>query len=110
MSELSKSYTTQYSHFPMAPSIQNMKDFCDKVTSIARGVSGYASSHPCEFIAEVFSGLMMGVPYSQDILNAYAACGGPQLDAGMAHVRTCQNWFKKNILYPVSKPIFSIGD
>lgn len=110
-SELTGECAERYSHFTNAPSPAQLQAFVNKINrGVAREVSGYASTHPNEFIAETFAGLMMGVPLSADVVAAYQLLGGVMPAAGMAHVRSGQNWAKKKILYPISKPIFSMGD
>ena len=42
----------------------------------AGAVSGYATGHPREFIAEVFLGLVYGKTFANDILQMYVAMGG----------------------------------
>ncbi|XXF78155.1 hypothetical protein P2318_34705 [Myxococcaceae bacterium GXIMD 01537] len=49
-----------------------------------------------EFVAEMFSGLMMGVPYSAAALNEYAAAGGPAT-RGQEHARDGQGANKQRL-------------
>lgn len=68
---------------------------------LGRTISGYASGHPNEVVAEVFSGLAMGAPIADNVRTMYNAFGGPQPPDALVHVRTGSGWMKKNILYPV---------
>ena len=87
-----------------------MNAFLDAVKKLGRKVSSYAATHPNEFVAETFSALLLGVPLDQDVLDAYASLGGPAIPDGTAHVRKGQNWVKRNILYPVTSAVLSMGD
>ena len=49
-----------------------IQDICSKV-------SRYAQSQPCEFVAEVFSGLAAGQKFDADVMALYAKYKGPQL-------------------------------
>jgi hypothetical protein len=99
-----------YNTFPTSPSFATLDGFLTAIKQHGQTVSQYASSHPNEFIAETFSGLMMGVPINADTQGAYQALGGPMPTTGMVHVRTGQNWLKRNVLYPMAKAIASIGE
>jgi hypothetical protein len=52
---------------PNAPGWQNL----------ATDVSHYAGNNALEFVAEVFAGTLVGKAYSQQVMAAYAALGGP---------------------------------
>jgi hypothetical protein len=99
-----------YNTFPTNPSFAALNGFLNAIKEYGRTVSQYASSHPNEFIAETFSGLMMGVPIDANTRLAYQALGGPIPTAGMVHVRTGQNWLKRKVLYPIATAIKSIGE
>lgn len=43
---------------------------------IASKVSGYATTHPDEFVAEVFAGMVYGHQYERDVMRLYRALGG----------------------------------
>ncbi|BDM74434.1 hypothetical protein HEK616_79210 (plasmid) [Streptomyces nigrescens] len=45
--------------------------------SLAHGVSAYAAGNPREFVAEVFTGLVYGKPFSPEIMRMYHGLGGP---------------------------------
>jgi hypothetical protein len=49
----------------------------DKLTG---KVSKYAMSNALEFVAEVFSGIVLGKKYDADVMEAYADWGGPMND------------------------------
>ncbi len=90
------------------PSAATLHGFVQRSRAIAAGVSPYASGSALnEFVAEVFSALVMdsplgvnnGVPdqmapaitsaagSSIDVAEAYAACAGPMPDTAMCHKR-----------------------
>ncbi|MCX5345592.1 glycosyltransferase [Streptomyces atratus] len=43
----------------------------------ALGVSAYAAGNPREFVAEVFTGLVYGKPFSPEVMRMYHGLGGP---------------------------------
>jgi hypothetical protein len=45
---------------------------------LARRVSARAQEHPCEFVAECFAGLSIGLDYPADVLALYDRYGGPE--------------------------------
>ncbi|MEE2788481.1 MAG: hypothetical protein VX589_14145 [Myxococcota bacterium] len=98
-----------YRSLPKGPNGNLIQSVCDGIVDVSKQVSTYASSHPCELIAEVFSALMMGVPVAESARTAYNQLGGAQPAAGMMHVRKGQNAFKRNVLYPVAEFARSIG-
>ena len=100
----------RYAWLSGSPSKKTMVDFQERFVSVARTVSTYASSHPNEHVPEVFSGLMMGAPISDDAMTLYRELGGPPVPNGAAHVRTGQNVLKKYVLYPIANAIRDIGD
>ncbi len=64
-----------------------------KIHELGKQVSQYAGTQDNrtgapEFIAEVFSGLMMGLSYGDEVMAAYKSCGGPEAPKETAHVRT----------------------
>jgi len=67
--------------FSPLPSTRDFKVLSGEIVRISRLVSGYASKHPLELIAEVFSGVLMGESFSEEVMTAYAALGGPKLKA-----------------------------
>ncbi len=99
----------RYAWLLHAPSRATLLQFRERFLEIAQTVSTYASSHPNETVAEIFSGVMMGAPISADALTLYQELGGPPVAQGAAHVRTGQNAFKKNVLYPIANAIRDIG-
>ncbi|WP_283771412.1 MULTISPECIES: hypothetical protein [unclassified Chelatococcus] len=42
-------------------------------------MSGYATINPLEFVAEVFTGLVFGIRYSEAVIGEYHAYGGVDL-------------------------------
>ncbi|QRN97657.1 hypothetical protein JRI60_00770 [Archangium violaceum] len=63
--------------FPGFPSVAYMKQFHRGIEQYARTqVSGYASEREPEIVAEVFSGLMMGITFAPDTKTLYEALGG----------------------------------
>ena len=53
-------------------------DWTDKnVAALRDRVSNYALRNPSEFVAEVFSGLMSGRTFGEDVMNWYRRFGGP---------------------------------
>ena len=71
----------------------NVRRRHQEILRLGKQVSQFAASDDPragtpEFVAEVFSGLMMGLNYSQEVMDAYVACGGPVPADGTAHVRT----------------------
>lgn len=48
----------------------------DSLKDIASRVSGYATYHPAEFVAEVFTGLVHGQAYDNEVMEMYRALGG----------------------------------
>ncbi|WP_310719369.1 scabin-related ADP-ribosyltransferase [Streptomyces lydicus] len=45
--------------------------------NLAFGVSAYAAGNPREFVAEVFTGLVYGKPFSPEVMRMYHGLGGP---------------------------------
>ncbi|MER5848119.1 glycosyltransferase [Streptomyces sp. NPDC002012] len=45
--------------------------------ALALGVSVYAAGNPREFVAEVFTGLVYGKPFSPEVMRMYHGLGGP---------------------------------
>ncbi|MFH8477099.1 glycosyltransferase, partial [Streptomyces sp. NPDC018000] len=45
--------------------------------ALALGVSAYAAGNPREFVAEVFTGLVYGKPFSPEVMRMYHGLGGP---------------------------------
>lgn len=68
--------------FPRRPSAADMDAFVKATLALASQVSQYAASHPNEFVAETFSGLVMGYRYSDEVMAAYHALGGPAVTPG----------------------------
>ncbi|MCP4132420.1 MAG: hypothetical protein GY754_15720 [bacterium] len=73
----SSDYKKMYASFTSKPTYKQLKDAMGRIDETSAEVSAYANEHPNEFIAEVFSGLMMGINYSDDIVDIYHALGGP---------------------------------
>ena len=46
---------------------------------LAKGVSDYATTNPCEFVAEFRMKVMRGEKYSEETWKLYEAYGGPKL-------------------------------
>ncbi|WP_434386314.1 hypothetical protein [Melittangium boletus] len=65
--------------------ISNMHAFIRKVS---KKVSAYAMTHPNEFVAETFSGLMSHLAYDDEVIDTYMRCGGPLGLAGTTRVGT----------------------
>jgi len=63
--------------FPRHPSLLNMKTFYGVIAAQASQVSGYARQNAVEFVAEVFSALLMGVPLQDLTRDTYFRIGGP---------------------------------
>lgn len=66
-------------HYAASPSSFHNLHFTQfaKGNTIAEKVSGYATN-PREFVAEVFTGLVYGRKFPQDVMDMYAAFGGPR--------------------------------
>ena len=68
----------------------------EKVLAIGKyGVSAWSSQASSvggipEFVAEVFSALMMGMPLHRGVIKAYRACGGPMPPESVRHERRGQ--------------------
>ncbi|WP_077193695.1 scabin-related ADP-ribosyltransferase [Streptomyces lydicus] len=52
--------------------------------NLAFGVSAYAAGNPREFVAEVFTGLVYGKPFSPEVMRMYHGLGGPTLTSNRA--------------------------
>jgi hypothetical protein len=98
-----------YASFANAPSFADISSFRQAVVDWGQTVSQYASSHPNEFVAETFSGLMVGAPVQAGAEAAYQVLGGVVPPTGVRHHRSGRNAFKRRILYPVAKAIRDIG-
>ncbi|HVG57779.1 MAG TPA: hypothetical protein VNA24_04445 [Hyalangium sp.] len=65
-----------------------LRGFIDALEQVGYGVSTYASDKFIEYVSEVFSGLMMGVPFSDETITIYQALGGFLPDNNVRHRRT----------------------
>jgi len=99
-----------YSTFVGSPSFQVLQDVDTAMLAYGRMLSGYATKHPLEVVAETYSSLMVGAPLSSEQTTAYTAMGGFLPTTGAVHKRTGKNWVKRNILYPVAEAIGFIGE
>lgn len=56
------------------------KEFDDpEEEDVARRVSSYAGYNPLEFVAETFTGLMLGIDFDEEVMNLYEKYGGPDV-------------------------------
>jgi hypothetical protein len=62
--------------------------FIDALEQAGYGVSIYAADKFIEYVAEVFSGLMMGVPFTSETIAIYQQLGGFLPDNAVRHLRT----------------------
>lgn len=98
-------------------SAETLKAFMTRLKELSSTVSTYAGSNPCEFVAEVYSGLMMSVPFSDDVRAAYDALGGPPVDAETmlrlkGRSRSNAIWSRPSFLPKpeAPSPVFDIGE
>ena len=75
--------------FDMCPSVAYLRDFHRGLQRyLSAHVSSYASDRPLETVAEIFSGLMMGIRFTPDVLTVYRAFGGHVPEDGMRYETT----------------------
>lgn len=102
--------TSGYGSFVGSPSLQVLQDVDDAMLAYGRMLSGYATKHPLEVVAETYSSLMVGAPLSSQQTTAYTAMGGFSPTTGAMHKRKGKNWVKRNVLYPLAEAIGFIGE
>lgn len=68
----------QYTKISSAEKISEWKNN-SKIQEVCYRVSGYASSQPCEFVAEVFAGLANGQKFHPDVMHLYQNLKGPMI-------------------------------
>ena len=67
-----------FSHVPTKNQLERFT-YANGLSVYSHEMSVYGCTNPLEFVAETFSGILMGLPFSDALIDQYRALGGPDI-------------------------------